>query len=279
MSEYYEKPSKIMAKVGSYEILKFLDVNGKSSREDLLKYAERDGFFVDEIKERLVELERIGFVARVSSKKKPTLWYSLSAEGKEAVSLVDVIDGDPLSSILDRIAYVRTSVFTLITHDMTNYFIDDLACRRDFSEVFICSPWMRLMPDDLNDIGHILESTRKITKSHPKLHIITRPISEIPTDISEKSWDRQIRATLLWFKKQGADIVYLPSLHTKLFIVYGKEFQTAIFGSENLTGAKNIELGIRITDSVIVDKLYIYWETIYNSTTSIGFKEEEPSGM
>ncbi len=279
MSESYEKPSRIIAKEGSYETLKFLDVNGKSSREDLLKYAERDGFFANEIEERLVELERIGFIVRGSSKKKPALWYSLSAEGKEAVLLVDVIDGDPLSSILDRIAYVRTSVFTLITHDITNYFIDDLACRRDFSEVFICSPWIRLMQDDLNDIGHILESTRKITKSHPKLHIITRPISETPTGISEKSWDKQIRATLLWFKRKGADIVCLPSLHTKLFIVYGKEFQTAIFGSENLTGAKNIELGIRITDSVIVDKLYIYWETIYNSAQGLEFKEDEPNGL
>jgi len=277
MSESYERPYKIISKEGSYETLKFLDVHGKSFLQDLLTYMERSGFFADDIKERIAELERVGFIARSPSKKQESC-YNLTTEGKEAVSLVDVINGDSLSSILDRITYVRTSVFTLITHDMTNYFIDDLACRRDFSDVFICSPWIRLLPDALNDIGHILESTRKLTKSNPRLHIITRPISETPTGTSEKSWDKQIRNTLLWFRKRGTDIVHLPNLHAKLFIVYGKEFQTAIFGSENLTGAKNIELGIRITDSVIVDKLYIYWEDIYNSAKSTGFKEEDSIG-
>jgi hypothetical protein len=278
MSDSYERPYKIVAKEGSYETLKFLDVHGKSSLEELLVYMERSGFFVDEIKERTVELEGIGFIARNPWKKKSRLSYRLTTEGKEAVSLVDVINGDPLSSILDRITYLRTSVFTLITHDITNYFIDDLACRRDFSEVFICSPWIRLLPDALNDMGHILESAQKLTKSNPRLHVITRPISETPTGTSEKLWEKQIRATLLWFKKRGADIVCIPNLHTKLFIVFGKEFQTAIFGSENLTGAKNIELGLRITDSVIVNKLYIYWEDIYNSPKSAELKEEDLIG-
>jgi len=278
MSDLNERPYKIVAKEGSYEILKFLDVQGKSLLGELFGYMEKSGFFVDEIAERVVELERIGFIARSPRKKKSILSYRLTSEGKEAVSLVDIINGDPLSSILERIPTLRNSAFTLITHDITNYFIDDLASRQDFSEVFICSPWIRLFPDTLNDLEHIFKNTLKLTRSNPKLHMITRPISETPAGASERSWVTQIRATLLWFKEKGAEIVFAPNLHTKLFIVFGKEFQTAIIGSENLTGAKNIELGIRISDSVIVNKLYIYWEDIYNSAKSSDFRREKSIG-
>jgi hypothetical protein len=278
MSDQYERPHKIVAKEGSYETLKFLDIHGKTPQKQLLSYMERDGFFLDDIKERIVELERIGFIVRCPWKVGYGPAYRLTAEGKEAVTLVDIINGDPLSSILDRMTSLRTSTFTLVTHDLTNYFIDDLAYHRDFSEVFICSPWIRLFSNALRDIGHILESAQRITKSSPKLHLITRPISETPPDLAEKSWNSQIRRTLCWFKKRDADIVCVPNLHTKLFIIFGKGFQTGIFGSENLTGAKNIELGIRITDSVIVNKLYIYWEDIYNSPNSAEFEEENLVG-
>jgi len=278
MSDPGEIPYKILAKEGSYETLTFLDVHGKSILEELLGYMARSGFIRDEIEERVVELERIGFVARCPSKKELVPIYRLTSEGKEALSLVNVINGESLSSILGIMTVLRSSLFSLITHDITNYFIDDLACRRDFSDVYICSPWIRLLPVALNDFGHILESSRKLTKSTPRLHVITRPFSETLIGAPQQGWTKQIRDTLLWFKERGAEIVYTPNLHTKLFIIFGKGFQTAIFGSENLTGAKNIELGIRITDSVIVHKLYIYWEDIYNGAKHADFMEDDLVG-
>lgn len=274
MSRSNEKPYKIVAKEGTYETLKFLNIHGKSSLEELLIYMERSEFSVDEIKERIVELEGIGFIARSPSKRKSRLSYNLTREGKEAILLVDIVNGDPLSLILERIPSLQASSFTLITHDITNYFIDDLAHHRDFSEVFVCSPWIRLSPVVLNDIDYLLESARKLTELSPKLHVITRPVFETPKDTIERSWHRQICDTLRWFKKRGAEIICIPNLHTKLFIVFGKEFQTAIFGSENLTGAQNVELGIWVNDPVIVDKLYIYWEEIYNDSGRIELEEE-----
>ena len=49
-------------------------------------------------------------------------------------------------------------------------------------------------------------------------------------------------------RKEVQKLFGIPNLHTKLFIVFGKEFQTAIFSSENLAGAKNVELGIWVSD-------------------------------
>jgi hypothetical protein len=262
------QPYKIVAETGSYEILKFLDVHGKSSNEELLAYLERAGLFVNEIKKRLFDLQRIGFISVWHNKKRRLINYYLTTEGKEAITLVDVINGAPLSSIFEA-PISQISNFTLITHDVTNYFIDELSCRRDFSEIYICSPWIRLMPNAMHDLSHILDSTHKIMGIIPRIYVLTRPIIETDLAAARKSWNEQILSTLLWFEKKGAEITYVSNLHTKLFIIYGKQFQTAIFGSENLTGARNIELGIRITEPQIVNKLYIYWEDIYNSAITL----------
>lgn len=265
MPEVAERqPYKIVAETGSYEILKFLDVHGKSSEEDLLAYMEKTDLFDDQIKKRLFDLQRVGFVEMQYRNKSSRISYILTEEGKEALSLVDVINGASISSIFEASTFRNTS-FTLITHDVTNYFIDELSCRRDFSEIFICSPWIRLKPNTLYDLSHILECARKISEINPRIHVLTQAIPELIAASAKNLWNEQIRSTLLWFEQKGAEITYVPNLHTKLFIIYGKQFQTAIFGSENLTGAKNIELGIRITDPQIVNKLYIYWEDIYNS--------------
>jgi hypothetical protein len=269
MPEVAERqPYKIVAETGSYEIMKFLDVHGKSSEENLLEYVEKTDLFDDQIKKRLFDLQRVGFIEIRYRNKNALISYILTAEGKEALSLVDVINGAPISSIFEASTFRDTS-FTLITHDVTNYFIDELSCRRDFSEIFICSPWIRLMHNTLHDLSHILESARRTSEIDPRIHILTRAIPESVADSAKNPWNEQIRSTLLWFEQKGAEITYVPNLHTKLFIIYGKQFQTAIFGSENLTDAKNIELGIRITDPQIVNKLYIYWEDIYNSAISL----------
>ena len=83
-------------------------------------------------------------------------------------------------------------------------------------------------------------------------------------------WKQQIAKTLIWFKERKADIVCHPNLHTKLYIIWSKERQVAIFGSENLTGVRNIELGIYVDDPVITNKLYRYWIEIYDASEIMG---------
>jgi hypothetical protein len=265
MSDLTERqPYKIIAEKGSYELLRFLDIHGKSSEDDLLSYLQEDGFFSSGVKRRLIELQNVGFVNKQHGKNKFLENYVLTAEGKEAICLIDVINGAPLSSAFEAVN--RTSNFTLITHDMTNYFIDELSCQRDFSELYICSPWIRLMPNDMANLSHILDSARKINGVNPRIHVLTRPLAKSITE--SDPWNKQIQSSVSWLKEKGADIAYVCNLHTKLFIIFGRNFSKALFGSENLTGSKNIELGIRIVDSQIVEKLYIYWEDIYNNAIS-----------
>lgn len=278
MSNYFEKPYKILAKDGAFETLKFLELHGKVPPERLLSYLSRSTYFLKDIKQRINELENIGFIKKTVRDRTSRINYCLTKEGREAVSLVDVINGYPLSTILDRLAYLRNDRFNLLTHDITNHFIDELAFRRDFSEVFICTPWIRLLPESLNDLEHILNSAYKLTKIKPKIHIITRPLIKTTQKASHLIWNSQIRKTLLWFKKRGAEILCVPRLHSKLYIIFGKEFQIGIFGSENLTGSKNIELGIRIEDSTIVNKLYMYWEEIYNNSKCVELHEGDIVG-
>jgi hypothetical protein len=256
------QPYKIVAERGSYEILKFLGIHGKSSEEDLISYLEEEDLSPSEIKMKLIDLENIGFISNSHKKNRIQVNYVITAEGQEAIGLIDVINGAPLSSIFD--ATNRISNFTLITHDMTNFFIDELVCQRDFLEVYVCSPWIRFTPEVMENLSHILESARRINGKSPRLHILTRPPIRDVSGLDR--WNSQIQATLLWLKEKGAEISYLQNLHTKLFIIYGRNFGVALFGSENLTGAKNIELGIRIADPQIVDKLYMYWENIYNNS-------------
>lgn len=65
-------------------------------------------------------------------------------------------------------------------------------------------------------------------------------------------------------------------LHTKLYIRdpgTAGGFSQAIFGSENLTSKRNIELGIRITnDTVIINKLITYFFDLYQECKP--FKED-----
>ena len=67
--------------------------------------------------------------------------------------------------------------------------------------------------------------------------------------------------------KLGAEIVVHEKLHSKLYIRdpgAAGGLNQAIFGSENLTSKRNIELGIRITnDTVMINKLIRYFFDIY----------------
>ncbi len=140
--------------------------------------------------------------------------------------------------------------------------------RHAVEEVYICSPWIRLSDNYLADLE---ETTRK---SHGGIdfRIITRPPSELICG-TPSSWHNQSLKTLRWFKEHDADMVKLRKLHTKLYCALGGNWQCALFGSENLTEAGNVELGIRIDDEQMTQKLLSYFNRIYSHSTEISKDE------
>jgi hypothetical protein len=94
--------------------------------------------------------------------------------------------------------------------------------------------------------------------------VITRPIRKV-TDQT-----RPMIESLAWLKKNGAEIVFNDRVHAKLYIrepgVRGGQL-VAIFGSENLTRSRYIELGVQITnDSSLVNNLIRYYHEIYQQS-------------
>lgn len=267
------KKHLILGKPCAYEVLQFLETHRDTSRDELVFYIEKIGVREEDINERLDDLQKIAFVHKRFSRTKKMDVYRTTDEGLEALLLMDVINGTCLSSVLDRLPSLSRKSFGLITSDITGYFLRTLTYLNDFLYLYLCSPWIRLRNRDLESLDYAFRRAQRMTGVYPKVSIITLPIERNETLQEEKRvtlWKQQIESTLLWFKERKADIMCHPNLHTKLYIVWSKERQVAIFGSENLTGVRNIELGIYVDDPVIINKLYRYWIEIYDASESVG---------
>lgn len=68
-------------------------------------------------------------------------------------------------------------------------------------------------------------------------------------------------------------MVKLRRLHTKLYCAFGGNWHSALFGSENLTEAGNVELGIRVDDEQMTQKLLSYFNRIYSHSIEIAKDE------
>jgi len=251
----YLRRHQIVANNGAYELLQVLyNRRGKEARlDELVRVLSHDIPEADTI-EVLQELKDIWFIEQPLHSE----FLRITEDGIEAYLLTRVINGDTLDSVLTQLSKLFYSRFSLIMEDITGCFIDTLRNFPALREIYICSPWIRLLETHLLDLETILR------KDKPIIRVITRlPGLEFAT------FRQQIFNTLRWLKGKGAEIVSHSALHTKLYIAVGKTGQTAIFGSENLTGAKNIELGIKINDEAIVAKLLLYWLEIYDQCTFI----------
>jgi len=97
---------------------------------------------------------------------------------------------------------------------------------------------------------------------------------EIEVVVISRPLDKRASGYQAFFKtfsaleKIGAEIVTHDDLHAKIYIRDqgpAGGLRLAICGSENLTGSRNIELGVRITnDNVIINKLISHFFEIYN---------------
>ncbi len=246
---------QILASPGVYEALQILyNSPGKEALIDEAIEALSHDVPKEQAKNAIKQLKEIWFLEQPAHSE----LVRITEDGIEAYLLARVINGDTIDSVLNQLSKLFYTRFSLITEDITGTFIEMLRNQPYLKELYICSPWIRLRANHRSDLDKILGKTKTVVR------VITRmPGSESPV------FRQQINETLRWLREKGAEIVSNPNLHTKLYIAVGKTGQTAIFGSENLTGAKNIELGIKIDDETIVAKLLLYWLDIYNQCVLI----------
>jgi len=191
--------------------------------------------------------------------------FYVSSLGERVTLLLRGINGEEeLSEVFRKLTYLYPELrpYELLTEDITGYFIDSLILRPDFISVYICSPWIRLEQDQL---GKVKQAVLKARRRYPNLQIfvITKPRR------GYRNWQASVE-TFKVLKSLGAEIVTNEKLHAKLYISEpgphgGAHY--AIFGSENLTGLRNIELSIKIeNENELLGKLTHYFREIRNES-------------
>lgn len=124
-------------------------------------------------------------------------------------------------------------------------------------DIKITSPYLSL--DYFNRIVNLSESWKLITDLEEWIKSSTIKARKEIIEIIRKNTDR---------------IHHCSSLHSKLILSNKK----AILGSANLTNkgiCKNIELGIVYSDEFKVEEVTIWFDQLWNETTSVSIKELE----
>lgn len=190
--------------------------------------------------------------------------YYLSTAGFQAWLLLSALNGADLGEVLRQLRGLHPSLYPyeIVTEGMTTWFIDNLAAQPDFRHVYLCSPWIHLRPKVLRKFLYALyRAQRDGSEGRVRVTVICRPLEkEGPHyDAFHRTLDALVRL--------GAECVVNRRLHSKLYIREPgprSGLLLAIVGSENLTGRRNIELGIRIrNDTVIIQKLIKYFMELY----------------
>jgi len=249
---------QVIGKQGAYELLGLLAQN-MNLTESLIVEKLSKILPSKETMKLIRELSAVAFIRFVPRYE----YLELTDIGREAFLLAKVINGVSLDSVVNQLSRLQSSSFSLVTQDICGCFLSIMKSRLDVEDVYICSPWIRLSDSYLADLEEIIRKTR----AGIDFRIITRPPLEL-TD-SPPAWRKQSLKTLQWFKEHKGDLVKLRKLHTKLYCAIGSNWQIALFGSENLTEAGNFELGIRVDDERMTQKLLSHFNRIYSHSKEI----------
>jgi hypothetical protein len=188
----------------------------------------------------------------------------LSARGQELWWLLQAINGLDPRQAFQHLSRLDPTLFPyeIVTEGMTAEFIDGLDSNPTFRRVLLCSPWISLKKKALQKFSFAVYKAREKTgASKIEIIAIAQPLKK------KHPQYEQFREVFVSLQKLGAEIVVHEKLHSKLYIRDpgpAGGISQAIFGSENLTSKRNIELGIRITnDTAMINKLIRYFHSIY----------------
>lgn len=180
---------------------------------------------------------------------------ALTTLGIRTLVLVDALDGADLRDTYRRLSHYDSSLrmYALLREGMTYEFLRRINDRPGFRRLYFCSPWVGLDARQERMLAHAVFREEQ-RGGCPEVVVMTRP-----SDGEEGGRGLGI------FRQLNATIYVNPRLHTKLYIREpgaSGGLPMAIVGSQNLTRARYLELGIQINgDGVMVDHLITYfWE-------------------
>ncbi len=178
--------------------------------------------------------------------------------GQRVTLLLRALNGDEeLASLVQRLGhlYPELKPYDLVTNRVTDYVLEVFELRRDFIRLYICSPWIRLEQRQWDKLRAAVWGARE-KYSDVQLLVITQPERGYK---DKYAWQRTVEE----FRLLAAQVVFNERLHAKLYISEpGPKGGThyAVFGSENLTGAGNVELAIKVeNDNEILAKLTAFF--------------------
>lgn len=248
--------SEVLGQHGVYEFVRELHEIQELRFEKLEDTLEKCGVIAP--KETFNQLTKVSIIFQAGNS------IYLTSKGRQLWWLLRAINGGDLRETMRQLSLIDPTLmpYEIVKEGMTLEFIHNLLAYPNFRRVFICSPWIHLKPKALRKFSYALYLAQgKSPSSRIEVIVIARPLEK--KNPAYPVFLETFRALI----KLGAEIVLKEKIHSKLYIRdQGSEggLTQAIFGSENLTGSRNIELGIRITnDTVIINKLISYFFELY----------------
>lgn len=185
----------------------------------------------------------------------------LSTAGQRASLLLEAFDGGDIEDVCRRLRRLsgHPEMYQLVQEGMTTAFFESLIERPGFQRLFICSPWINPTERDASKLRWAILRALESQEDAPEILVIARP---------RDMWPPGMGNGLKVLREVGAQISLNRKLHTKLYIREPDRrggVPMAVVGSQNLTRATNIELGIRINgDSRLIDQLIRYFLELMN---------------
>jgi hypothetical protein len=162
--------------------------------------------------------------------------------------------------VIDELRTLEPSLhrYELVREGMTSRFIKGLLTEPGFRRLYICSPWINLLKEDLGRLTVALDKAARSLTVQPEVLVLVQT-PKLP----------EVKKSLDVLRSLGAKVVEKPRLHSKLYMREpgpSGGLSLAIVGSENLTRPKWIELGIEIrNDSHLLSRLRTYFFDVYGS--------------
>jgi hypothetical protein len=189
--------------------------------------------------------------------------YTLTTHGRKAHLLVAGLNGLSVEQVVQELRrlYPELSPYELVRQGMTREFINSLYSRPDFRRAYICSPWIIL---DATARHHLSQAIYGANELGQQLgyEVDLLCVSHPPEGNEDQK--KKMKESLDFLReKLQAEVVTQRRLHSKLYIREpgpSGGLQLAIVGSQNMTGSRNLELGIKITnDGLMIGKLIRYF--------------------
>lgn len=246
---------RALAKPYAKQILEALDNQPFLNISQISELLDREP---EVIKEQVERFEILGLVFKSTH----TSAYHLTSQGKLCLILSEMIEGGSLEEGIRKLSPYVAKEFELLTENVTDSFLSMIQKGRIFQNIYLCSPWIQINSKERGLLQKVIKDSKKSIGEKVSILVITRPPD------METKFGRKIDESLRWLGKLGSDISLVRRLHTKLYIAepgpHGGPF-FAVFGSENLTGARNIELGIKVVNNPnILNKLISYFFDIFS---------------